>query len=561
MDVVAARFPGVERCDMERIARWARHSPKSTLGAWPDAEHRQVLPEGERDQVARPEVRGRAGGRAQPEVPLCECAADVEAVYLTLLDHHVLEVVRGATPESFTDRVVRFHLHGAQGGGGAADPDPETLWFLQSESTDAEHWGAVWNQYRKANGAKTADAMALATKLRHRALATQRSASKESPTVDAPQPARSLRAAPPGKTGCVDADFCKLGASDLMKRVALDLRTMALSFNMEAIVHGRNHHPKHLLVVHRVLAAYEAEARTSLQATLAGAMYHPPIVSSLCWEDPEVSSQPSPSSMFAATQCESTAMLQEATPRAHRQWGSSPPVSPPADGHGTAFNVDTDAALAPVPSRERTGVPAKPDARKTQGGAEERRPSVSLTVKSATAAMAGLVQVRLSAVDGVTTAARARVKTPVLSFGPASVGPARVRAQPPRPATSDLTADVSEALQQLSVQRHRDHRWGARRKERQQRQERQTWVDKQSHRRTQQQIGMLTPTPTPSAQPSHQSSSSGRAKQLGGEIPAFRQDRSRWGVLRTQSNLARHQEFLAGDQRLIERSLSTSAIA
>ena len=121
MDVVAARFPGVERCDMERIARWARHSPKSTLGAWPDAEHRQVLPEGERDQVARPEARGRAGGRAQPEVPLCECAADVEAVYLTLLDHHVLEVVRGATPESFTDRVVRFHLHGAQGGGGAAD--------------------------------------------------------------------------------------------------------------------------------------------------------------------------------------------------------------------------------------------------------------------------------------------------------------------------------------------------------------------------------------------------------------------------------------------------------
>lgn len=551
MDVVALRFPGVERCDMERIARWARRSPKSTLGAWPDAEYRQVQPDGERNL---------------PEVPLCECAADVEAVYLTLLDHHVLEVVRGATPESFTDRVVRFHLHGARDGGGASEPDPETLWCLQSESTDAEHWDAVWKQYRKANGAKNAEAMTLATKLRHRALATQRSASKESPTVDDPQPARSLRAVPPGKThggGCVDADFCKLGASDLMKRVALDLRTIALSFNMDAIVHGRNHHPKHLLVVHRVLAAYEAEALTSLQATLARAMYHPPIVSSLCWEDPEVPAQPSPSSMFTATQCESTATLQEATPRVHRRWGSSPPVSPPVDEHGDAFNVDTEAAQALFPSTECTRVQATPVAKKTQGGVREARTTVSLTVKSAqlqAASMAGLVQVRLSTVDGVTAGARARVRTPLFSLGLASVRPARVRAQPPRPAASDLTADVSEVVQQLSVQRHRDHRWGVRRKERQPRQERQTWVDKQSHKRTQQQIGMLTPTPTPSAQASHRSSPSGRAKQLGGEIPAFRQDRSRWGVLRTQSNLARHQEFLAGDQRLIERSLSTSAI-
>ena len=93
MEIVAARFPGVERCDMERIARWARRSPRSTLGAWPDAQLLQMPP---------------VGKRRLAETPICGCAADVEAVYLTLLDHHVLEVVRSATPESFTDRVIRL---------------------------------------------------------------------------------------------------------------------------------------------------------------------------------------------------------------------------------------------------------------------------------------------------------------------------------------------------------------------------------------------------------------------------------------------------------------------
>jgi hypothetical protein len=48
---------------------------------------------------------------------------------------------------------------------------------------------------------------------------------------------------------------------------------------------------------------------------------------------------------------------------------------------------------------------------------------------------------------------------------------------------------------------------------------------------------------------------------LGGEeVPSFRHDRSRWGVLRTQSQLARQRDFVAGSQRRIEKSISTGTI-
>jgi hypothetical protein len=575
MEIVAARFPGVERCDMERIARWARRSPRSTLGAWPDAQLLQMPP---------------VGKRRLAETPICGCAADVEAVYLTLLDHHVLEVVRSATPESFTDRVIRFNLHAARPER-PAEPDPETLWCLQSESTDAGHWDVVWKQYRKANsGKKTGEAMTLATRLRHRALATERSTAKESPTADAAQPARSSLTAPPREapcSGCVDADFCKLGASDLMKRVALDLRMMALTFDMDAVVHGRINHARHLLIVHRVLATYEADAQVSLQKTLADAMYLPPIVSNMCWAPNETAER------------EDTATRQESeTVRAsrdelcskesarHPQWTSdsnprdqcrgdkSPPVSPPPDGLGT---------MGSAASREHAPEQAKPDERKKQRDAGGLRPSAtvartaahvgqnkhqamavsdrfrpdkSLPVQSAqlqAAAMADVAQVRPSAVDAVAAAARARLKTPLI-FSAADLRPAWAGAQPPRPATSNVPADVVEE-ERPSVHQHRDHRWGERRK---QRQERQAWLEKLASKRTQQQNGTLTPTPNSTAQAFQRSNP--RKKQLGFDIPAFRQDRSRWGVLRTQSKLARQQEFLAGDQRMIDRSLSTGAI-
>ena len=581
MEIVAARFPGVERCEMERIARWARRSPRTTLGAWPETQLRQMPP---------------AGQRRLAESPICGCAADVEAVYLTLLDHHVLEVVRSATPESFTDRVIRFNLHAARSEQ-PTEPDPETLWCLQSDSTDAEHWDIVWKQYRKANdGKKTGEAMTLATRLRHRAHATERSAAKESPTADTAQPAWSSRTTPPRVEpcgGCVDADFCKLGASDLMKRVALDLRTVALTFDMDAVVHGRINHPKHLLIVHRVLAAYEAEAPVSLQKALAGAIYHPPIVSSLCWSTDEAAEHES-----TATRQESeTAQLSgdelcskesarhpqrttsDSTPRKQCQGDKSPPVSPPPDGLGTALESGTSSAMDSTPSRERAPEQAKSDEKKKKSDAGGVRPYAtaartavhvgdnsnlatalfkSLPVQSAqlqAAAMAGVAQVRPNAIDVATAAARARLKTP-LTFCGSDLRPAWVGTQPPRPATSAVLSHVADVEEERTyVHRHRDHRWGERRK---QRQERQAWLEKIAYRRTQHQNGTMTPTPTPAAQASQRSNS--RKKQLGVDIPAFRQDSSRWGVLRTQSKLARQQDFVAGNQRIIDRSVSTGAI-
>lgn len=596
MEVVAVRFPGVDRCDMERIARWCRKRPKAALGAWPDAELCQMHPQGE---------------RALQETPPCGCAADLEAVYLTLLDHHVLEVVRSATPESFTDRVIRFHAHGARAAE-PAEPDPETLWCLQSQSADAECWGAVWKQYRRANCTKSPDVMAV-KRLRQRAVAIQQSGSKETQPSDANEPAESVRAATTKKVacnGCVDADFCRLGASDLIKRVALDLRTMALAFNMDAVIHGRNNHNRHLLIVHRVLATYEAEAHVKLQDTLASAIYHPPIVSSLCWEEFAVSVQPSPAS--TATAIERTVASQESQsvqspgrkpcnmqmelqqPQmdesalcSQRRGAKSPPVTPPPEEPRAAVHPDADAGTTSVLNNEDQQKQDEPSKREmledggdtrssttsaippaNSGGTDHQAkdnsarlcPDVSVPVKSAQlqAALAGVAQVRPSSVDILAAAARANLARPLLATGgAATLQPAWARA-PPR--TAGGTADVLAEYQRTSVHRHRDHRWGVRKKERQ---ERQAWLEQQSSKGMQQQhqrIAMLTPTP--SAQTSHRSNASCKTNKPGSNgIPAFRQDRSRWGVLRTQSTLARQRDFVAGNQRMIERSLSTSAIS
>lgn len=587
---MAARFPGVERGEMERIARWARRSPKSALGAWPDAQLQNMQTEGRRDLL---------------KAPLCSCAADVEAIYLTLLDHHVLELVRTATPESFTERVIRFHAHGARGEE-SAWADPETSWCLQSESTDAGHWEALWKQYRKANGAKIADAMTLATKLRHRALATQRSTSKGRQEVGADHPATSLRAASPGGdaacNGCVDAEFCKLGASDLMKRVALDLRMMVLSFNIEAVLHGRTNHHKHLLIVHRILAAYEADAQAKLQDTLAGAIYYPPIVSSTCWEPPSASTRPlSPStereSAGRSNESQATRLPKTSSvgSSVHEQWidnskpspeshgAKSPPVSPPPDGSGATVESESDIAATLAANCECTRERTQPDDMEEPEEAEKARPctdlasngldadqtsqpavtvssDASLTVKAAQlqAAAMSSIHLRPKPVEAASAAARVRLTKPLSSFGAANSRPAGPSRDQPSLPTSNSPPDTVEEYRS-AAQRHRDHRWGAKKIERQ---NTQAWLEKHSSKRTRQprDIGMLTKTSTPIAQASQRSSPSCRLKQASVAIPAFRQDRSRWGVLRTQSKLARQRDFVAGNQRMIEKSLSTSAI-
>lgn len=450
--------------------------------------------------------------------------------------------------------------------------------------------------------------MKLAMKLRHRALATERSASNESPTVDGPGPAQTPRSARPARTkygGCVDAEFCRLGASDLMKRVALDLRMMALSFDMDAVIHGRNNHAKHLLIVHRVLAAYEAEAETELQTALAGAVYHPPIVSNLSWDVHRVSTQPSSASITQSARFEKAAMQDastalspghepstaesahllhqndDRTSRAPCREDKSPPVSPPPDANGAALDSEPDTVTTAVPSKESTGEKAKPDERKAEGGAEQTRSSaavaattmreghttgraagvagcrsdVSLPVKSAqlqAAAAAGIVRVRPSPADAVAAVVRARANTPLYSVSATNLKPAWEGSLAPRPATSNLPADIVDEGQRPSVNRHRDHRWGVRRKERQ---EKQAWLEKlAAAKRAQQQSGVLTSAATRVSQVSQ------RKNKLGGQIPSFHQDRSRWGTLRTQSKLARHQDFVAGNKRMIERSLSASSV-
>ena len=67
MDVVSARFPGAERCEMERIARWARVNPQTALGGWPHAAL-QLL--------------SAAPGHTHPlaGTPLLSCMEDAEAV-------------------------------------------------------------------------------------------------------------------------------------------------------------------------------------------------------------------------------------------------------------------------------------------------------------------------------------------------------------------------------------------------------------------------------------------------------------------------------------------------
>ena len=239
MDIVSARFPGVERCEMDRIARWARVSPRSALGGWPNAALQQMWAQGA-------EKRHPLAG-----TPMCECAEDAEAVYLTLLDHHVLEVLRSSTPESLADRVIRFHMNSgpAAGGGAPPAPDPETDWCLQSASADQEHWDSLWKQYRKANSTRNPDAPTLAVKLRHRAQATQHRAARttaggSAPPSHAAQLDSTSRRRPPSAdaqqpSGCVDSEFCELGASDLMKTVALDLRMLSLAFSIDAVAQGR----------------------------------------------------------------------------------------------------------------------------------------------------------------------------------------------------------------------------------------------------------------------------------------------------------------------------------
>ena len=166
----------------------------------------------------------------------------------------MLEVLRGSTPESLADRVIRFHMNRPPGETTPAlAPDPETDWCLQSASADQEHWDSLWKQYRKANSTRNPDAPTLATKLRHRAVATQQKAARTTAGGSA-APSHAARTPPdsslntaatrhaPGAQqpkGCVDAVFCKLGASELMKKVALDLRMLSLAFNVDAVAHGR----------------------------------------------------------------------------------------------------------------------------------------------------------------------------------------------------------------------------------------------------------------------------------------------------------------------------------
>ena len=161
-----------------------------------------------------------------------------------------------------------------------------------------------------------------------------------------------------------------------------------------------------------------------------------------------------------------------------------------------------------------------------------------------------------------------RVTTPLSSTRP------WVKAQPW--ATTDSwkgTGDlVPEPRQRTLQRRQRAHRWGARKQERQ---ERQAWLEKQTQSHSQQQLMQQQQQhqweresldrrererqrERECVSPVQARSAFATAAAVG--TPAFRHDRSRWGVLRTQSQLARQREFVADNARLIEKSLSASSI-
>ena len=255
----------------------------------------------------------------------------------------------------------------------------------------------------------------------------------------------------------------------------------------------------------------------------------------------------------------------DASPRLEQQQqraGMSPPVSPIPDGVGDALVAAAAARTAKGQAKRTILVTATPSpsvdltaerprtttaaVRTDWHGVPILRSDVSLAAQSAqmqAAAMLGVAQSN-SLVKGralMRPGSGERVTTPLSSTRP------WVKAQPWAASDSwkGTTDLIPEARQRTVQRRQRAHRWGARK---QAVQERQAWLEKQTQSHLQQQLMQQQQQQHQWERERHQrdrererdavspvQTRSAFASRGVAEIPYFRHDRSRWGVLRTQS--------------------------